>query len=61
MHLRHKLKTYPPRIQMTVRLKTMDDIKLPVTFEGCSTDSQLNMELTFPIGLMHFYQVLNYF
>ena len=50
MHLRHKLRIYPPRIQMTVRLKTVDDIRLPITFEGCSNDSQLNVELTFPIG-----------
>lgn len=50
MYLRHKLKMYPPRVHMTVRMKTTDDRKVPVNFEGCTGDSQLNMELTFPIG-----------
>lgn len=49
MRLRHKSRMYPPRVQMTVTMESMDYIKLPITFEGCSSDSQLNMELIFPM------------
>ena len=42
---------YPPRVQMTVTLRNPDQIlKLPVKFEGCSGDSQLNTDITFPLG-----------
>lgn len=41
---------YPPRVKMTVDMKDPDTtIKLPVTIEGCSGNSQLDMELIFPL------------
>ena len=42
---------YPPRVKMTVTLINPDQIlKLPVKFEGCSSDSQLNADITFLLG-----------
>ena len=42
---------YPPRVKMTVSLKNPDlTLKLPVKFTGCLSDSQLDVELTFPLG-----------
>ena len=48
MHLKHDLKIYPPRVIMTVTMKTSTFV-LPVKFEG-STKNVLDMELTFPLG-----------
>ena len=52
MEIRHKTKMYPPRIKMTVCMKSSDQqlIKLQVKFIGCSGDSQLGAELIFPQG-----------
>lgn len=51
MQLRHDLKMYPPRVKMTVSMKRSDlAFKLPIKFNGCSDDSQLDIELTFPLG-----------
>lgn len=42
---------YPPRVKMTVSLRNPDlTLKLPVKFSGCLSDSQLDVELTFPLG-----------
>ena len=51
MQLRHDLKMYPPWVKMTISMKNADlSFKLPIKFNGCSDDSQLDMELTFPLG-----------
>ena len=51
MQLRHERKMYPPRVKMTVVMKNPDTIlKLPVRIDGCSSDNQLDTELTFPLG-----------
>ena len=52
MQLRHDLKMYPPRVKMTVGIKSLADLtfKLAIKFNGCSDDSQLDTELTFPLG-----------
>lgn len=51
MKLQHETRMYPPRVKMTVTLINPDQIlKLPVKFEGCSSDSQLNADITFPLG-----------
>ena len=51
MQLRHNLKMYPPRVKMTVSMNSSDvAFKLPIKFNGCSDDSQLDIELTFPLG-----------
>ena len=53
MQLRHERSMYPPRVKMTVVLKNPDTVlKLPVRIEGCSTDNQLDTELTFPLGML---------
>ena len=52
MQLRHERKMYPPKVKMTIAMKCPDKvIKLPVRIEGCSSDSQLDAELTFPLGM----------
>ena len=49
----HQRQMYPPRVKMTIRLKSPDAIfKLPVKFTGCSSDSNLDMEITFPLGIL---------
>ena len=51
MQLRHDLRMYPPRVKMTVSMKSSDvAFKLPIKFNGCSDDSQLDIELTLPLG-----------
>ena len=51
MKLQHETRMYPPRVKMTVTLRNPDQIlKIPVKFEGCSSDSQLNTDITFPLG-----------
>ena len=45
MRLRQKNLTYPPRIRMTVGLKSMEEIVIPVEFKGCTDDSDLDMDL----------------
>ena len=50
MRLRHEKKMYPPRVKMTVSMTDPHQaFKLPVRFEGCSSDSQVDLELTFPL------------
>ena len=52
MQMKHDLKMYPPRVKMTVSMKCSDlAFKLPIKFNGCSDDSQLDTELTFPLGM----------
>ena len=42
---------YPPRVKMTVTLRNPNHVlKLPVKFEGCTSDSQLDTDITFPLG-----------
>ena len=54
MLLRHERKMYPPQVKMTVRLQDSTNIfKIPVKVFGCSTDSELDVELTFPIDGMY--------
>ena len=48
MELKHKMKMYPPRVKMTVLMKTTDPIKLSVDVIGCSNN--LDMDLVLPIG-----------
>ena len=51
MRRRHQRKMYPPRVKMTVSLKNPDiTLKLPIKFAGCSSDNQLDVEITFPLG-----------
>lgn len=58
MRIRHNLKMYPPRVKMTVSAKCYDfSFKLPVKFIGCSSDSELDVELMFPLGMI---QIVNY-
>ena len=57
---------YPPRIKMTVSMRNpTSTLTLPIKFVGCSSDSQLDMELTFPFGnlihvLVHYIIVFDY-
>ena len=47
----HQRRMYPPRIKMTVRSRNPDSIfKIPIKFIGCSSDSNLDLEITFPLG-----------
>ena len=48
MELKHEMKMYPPRVKMTVLMKTTDSIMLSIDVIGCSRD--LDMDLVLPIG-----------
>ena len=48
MELKHETKMYPPRVKMTVIMKTTDPMKLPIDVIGCS--DILDMDLVLPIG-----------
>ena len=50
MLLRHEMKMYPPRVKMTVIVKNTHAVKIPMKFEGCTSDSKLDMELAFLPG-----------
>ena len=54
MKLKHENNMYPPRVIMTVTMRTPDHtpVTFPVAFEGCSSDSQLNTDITFPLGII---------
>ena len=46
-------KMYPPRVTMTVDAPNIEPrIKLPIRFEGCLDDSQLDMEIHFPLSMI---------
>ena len=45
MKLRQKNKTYPPRVRMTLGLKTMEEMVISIEFKGCTEDSDLDMDL----------------
>lgn len=52
LKLKQETRVYPPRVNMTVRLKHPDTIfTLQIKFDGCSRDSHLNMEITFPLSM----------
>lgn len=43
---------YPPRVTMTVSAPNIEPrIKLPIQFEGCLDNSQLDMEIHFPLSI----------
>ena len=53
MQLRHETKVYPPRVKLTISSRNVNDTAvcvLPVKFVGCSSDSQLDVQLTIPLG-----------
>ena len=51
MKTRHVRRMYPPRVKMTVLMNSSEYLfKLPIKFIGCSADSQLDVELAFPLG-----------
>ena len=50
MELKHKKKVYPYRVIVTVTMvQESSRFILPIKFRGCSADSQLDRELTFPL------------
>ena len=51
MKLKHETKMYPPRVKMTIMMKTTDSIKLSIDVIGCS--GNLDMDLALPIGKLH--------
>ena len=50
MQLKHNLKMYPPRVIMTVTLVNITPFKLDVKVTGCSSENQLDRDITFPLG-----------
>ena len=51
LRTRCEKKIYPPRIVLTVVLKSSDTIiNLPIKFSGCVDEDDLDVELIFPIG-----------
>ena len=52
MILQHKNQMYPPRVTMTVTMKTTDPKSLLITFSGSlMSDHCLNTKLTVPLGM----------
>ena len=52
----HKRKMYPPRVKMTVSMRNPKHIlKLAIKFAGCSSDCQLDVDITFPLGKLEVY------
>ena len=49
MQLQHEKKIYPPRVKITVILKSTEDAIVRIKFVGCSSDSQLDVDLPFPL------------
>ena len=50
MVLRHQKMTYPPRVIMTVEVRTSIAVSIPMTFSGCENNHKLNAKLIFPLG-----------
>ena len=51
MKQRHERKMYPPRVKMTVSMRNPKlTHTLPIKFEGCEDNLQLNVDLTIPLG-----------
>ena len=49
MKLKHKMKMYPPRVKLTVKVgPSIQDFKLSIRFEGC-LDEECDTELIFPL------------
>lgn len=54
LQFKHEAKMYPPRVRMTVDVPNVEPrMKLLINFEGCSRDSQLDMEILFPLTSNH--------
>ena len=50
LKFKHEARTYPPSVRMTVDAPSIEPrMKLLVKFEGCSRESQLDMEILFPL------------
>ena len=45
----HETKVYPPRVKMTVQMKSDKAFTLPVKFEGSNCDEKLCVDLLFPL------------
>ena len=51
LRLKHQERIYPPRVRMTVDAPNAEPrSKLLIEFDGCSSDSQLSMEILFPLS-----------
>ena len=51
MLLKHKKRTYPPRVVLTVIMKTTIPIALPVEFKGSLKNRDLDIKLALPLGM----------
>jgi hypothetical protein len=49
MKLMHETKVYPPRIKMTVQMKSDNPFTLRVKVKGSNSDKNLSVELLFPL------------
>ena len=54
MQLRHNLKMYPPRVKMTVTMTNNKPFKLSVKVAGCLRENQLDMDISFPLGMYNY-------
>jgi hypothetical protein len=61
MRLKHESKMYPPRVMMTVTAVNTAPFKLNVKVSGCSSEDQLDRDITFPLlGTATFKLPFNY-
>lgn len=54
MRERQGTKVYPPRVMLTVAMTKVDPspcVKLPFRFIGSTDDSDLDVEIVFPLGM----------
>jgi hypothetical protein len=47
--LMHETKVYPPRVKMTVQMKSDNPFTLRVIVEGSDSDKKLSVDLLFPL------------
>ena len=59
VRLMHEVKTYPPRVKMTVESEGASDVFIiPVKIDGCAKDGELDTELIFrPQGMYYIVQL----
>ena len=49
MKLMHETKVYPPRVKMTVQMKSDKAFTLPIKVEGSNCNEKLCVDLLFPL------------
>ena len=46
---------YPPCVKITVTMRNTNPFKVSVKVKGCSTENDLDMDISFPLGNLIFW------